>query len=264
MIGYITNYQPSAIGAGQTKEDAIRDGVYYAQVAGLKNTDTRGLVKGFQAFGNSAFTPGEIQGVIEDLGRAIAYVMLNGIKVHINGLGTFSPKLVNSKSNIKVESEINSRSFTCDVNFDADSEFKGYLSTAEWQKMKKEQGKVVADNDYAMRFRENAGNAGLQFITDPAIIMQNWAGAASATASINGGAPINCTLGTSGLLVPNAIPSGQVLTDATVVISVSTFSYSDADDTVTVPAKTFTVQHVSQSNNVGGTVPTTNGENSEP
>lgn len=259
MIPYITIYQPSAIGAGQTKEDAVRDGVYYAQVAGLKNTDTRGLIKGFNAFGNSAFTSGELQGVIEDLGKAIAYTMLNGVKVHINGLGTFSPKLVNSKSNIKVESEINSRTFTCDVNFAADSEFASYLATAEWQKTKKEQGKIVADSDYSVSFAAQTNNPSLKFITDPALIMNKWDGVTGATATINGGASRPVTLAASGAFIENAIAKGASLSNATIVLNIPAFTYSDADETVSVPAKQFTVTGISQSG------PASNpGENDEP
>lgn len=129
MIKYKIFEQKSAMGADDTRKT-----IYYPQIVDLSKMETTEFVDNIANLGSSAYSRGELQGVALDLGRAIAQMLINGNKVTIAGLGTFSPKLQTSQSNITDATEINKRYFSCDVTFKPSDDFKAILDKANYVK----------------------------------------------------------------------------------------------------------------------------------
>lgn len=129
MIKYKIFEQKSAMGEGDTRKT-----IYYPQIVDLSKMETTEFVDNIANLGSSAYSRGELQGVALDLGRAIAQMLINGNKVTIAGLGTFSPKLQTSQSNITDATEINKRYFSCDVTFKPSDDFKAILDKVNFVK----------------------------------------------------------------------------------------------------------------------------------
>lgn len=247
MLQYKVELQEKAIGATLEGGNSERKAIYYPMITGLKNQDTRDMVKGFDAFGNSAFTAGEITGVLEDLGRAVAYVMKANNGVHINGLGTFKPKVITDQKNVEVASKINASHFSVGINFTPDSEFLANFRDAEWKKVSGSDSSSVKDDSYLLRFVEVPNNASLRFVADDNAIMVAWNGQSGATISLNGGNAQALNLTTSGAYLESAIAQGQSLTNATAVINIPAVTVGTGDEAVTYPASQFTIRNISQS-----------------
>ena len=252
MIKYKVDLQKSTIQKENEQGVITRAPRYYPKVISTGSTDTRGMVKGFDAFGSSAFTNGEITGILEDLGSAIAYMILQGYNVHLNGLGTFRPTIKSSQSNVTSQDKINSSYFTCVPEFTADSEFKDLFKYADWQRVNESAASSTTGNALSLTFVQQSNESSLKFAIAPQA-----AGLAATTANvtavtINGTAHNNYTVANGYIYLENAISLGGSLTDATVIITMSNVTVGDGQDAVVYTGGAMTVRGVSQNGPVEG------------
>lgn len=259
MLKYQVLLQEKAIGATLEGGNSERKAVYYPMIAKLNTQDTRDMVKGFDAFGNSAFTSGEITGVLEDLGRAISYVMKQNNGVHINGLGTFKPKVITDQSNVEVASKINASHFNVGVNFTPDSEFLSNFRDAEWEKVSSSDAVSVNNSSYQLSFQQVSNNASLKFVAAPVAIMNAWDGLTGATIKLNGGSAQALNLTTSGAYLETAIANNASLTNATAQIHIPAVTVGTGESAVTYAAADFTISNISQAGPIVQDTPPDNG-----
>lgn len=106
--------------------------VWYAKAVQLYSMSTTEFVENIANLGSSAYSRGELKGVALDLGRAIAQMMINGNKVKIDGLGTFTPTIRNDKKNLKTSDEVRKADLYAVATFTPDADFSAILANANF------------------------------------------------------------------------------------------------------------------------------------
>lgn len=247
MLEYSIFLQKSAIAATNEETGEItRQEVYYPSIVGLNGIQTRWLVKNIMANGNSAFTVGEMNGVIEDLGTSLSYALKDGKKVLINGLGTFEPLLVTDQKNMKDPSKITKSHFTLGVKFTPDTEFMADLNAdVEWKRKSADSASGSATNSIRLTQVQQNGSGNLKFTAAPAAVMSAWTNT-GITASVNGTSVSSISASASGLFLNNVIAAGATLTNATVQIHLPAITVGEGEDAVTYAAADYEIKGVNQ------------------
>lgn len=247
MLEYQIFLQKSAIAATNPSTGEIsRQEVYYPSIVGLQGVNTRWMVKNIMANGNSAFTPGEMNGVIEDLGSSLAYAVKDGKKVLINGLGTFEPTLITDQKNMKDPSKITKSHFSVGIKFTPDDEFMLDLNQeVDWKRKSAEAASASATNSIRLTQAVQNGSGNLKFVAAPAAVMTAWT-TNGITAKVNGTAHNDISVSASGLFLNNVIAAGATLTNATIFIHLPNVTVGEDAEAVTYIGGDFTINGVTQ------------------
>lgn len=167
--------------------------VWYAKAVQLYAMSTNAFVDNIANLGSSAYSRGELRGVALDLGRAIAQMMINGNKVKIDGLGTFTPTIRNDKKNLKNSDEVRKSDLYVVATFTPDEDFTSILLKAEFDQVSKGSSADDSGASYTMAY-SNPSDGVLRFIpSEPALLAEITA--ADVTCKLNGTAAGNITVG---------------------------------------------------------------------
>ena len=95
---------------------------------------------------NTVFSRGTIVGILSDLGPCMRELVLQGYKIQLGDIGSFTPS-ISSKGEAKVEDFTAADITTLRVNFELGNQFDNLLRDAEFEKTstRKAQAKAVAD-----------------------------------------------------------------------------------------------------------------------
>lgn len=158
--------------------------VWYAKAVQLYSMSTSEFVENIANLGSSAYSRGELKGVALDLGRAIAQMMINGNKVKIDGLGTFTPTIRNDKKNLKTSDEVRKADLYAVATFTPDADFSAILANANFVQAAKGSSDDSEGATYTVAY-SNPSAGTLRFIpSEPELLAEITA--ADVTCKLNG------------------------------------------------------------------------------
>lgn len=158
--------------------------VWYAKAVQLYSMSTTEFVENIANLGSSAYSRGELKGVALDLGRAIAQMMINGNKVKIDGLGTFTPTIRNDKKNLKTSDEVRKADLYAVATFTPDADFSAILANANFVQAAKGSSDDSEGATYTVAYSNPAAGT-LRFIpSEPDLFAEITA--ADVTCKLNG------------------------------------------------------------------------------
>ena len=167
--------------------------VWYAKAVQLYSMSTSEFVENIANLGSSAYSRGELKGVALDLGRAIAQMMINGNKVHIDGLGTFTPTIRNDKKNLKTSEEVRRGDLYAVATFTPDADFSAILANANFVQVSKGSGDDSDGATYTVAYSNPAAGT-LRFVpSEPGLLEEITA--ADVTCTLNGSSAGTISLG---------------------------------------------------------------------
>lgn len=167
--------------------------VWYAKAVQLYSMSTSEFVENIANLGSSAYSRGELKGVALDLGRAIAQMMINGNKVKIDGLGTFTPTIRNDKKNLKTSDEVRKADLYAVATFTPDADFSAILANANFVQAAKGSSDDSDGATYTVAYSNPAAGT-LRFIpSEPSLFDEITA--ADVTCKLNGASAGTISLG---------------------------------------------------------------------
>ena len=205
--------------------------VWYAKAVQLYSMSTTEFVENIANLGSSAYSRGELKGVALDLGRAIAQMMINGNKVKIDGLGTFTPTIRNDKKNLKTSDEVRKADLYAVATFTPDADFNAILANANFVQAAKGSSDDSEGATYTVAY-SNPSSGTLRFIpSEPDLFAEITA--ADVTCKLNGTSAGTISLGADYIDV-TGLSAGTYNVQLTIRATATYAAYSKSWTNVTV------------------------------